>query len=129
MIELRILDGKMAGQIVVARHFPFSVGRSPDADLCLLEDGVWDNHLVLALSDKNQVLLQAGGPGGLEVNGKEVTEAVMRVGDVLRLGSVRIECEFSPVKQVSQVWREYALWGGGALLMLFELFIFFLLYI
>ena len=129
MIELRILNGKMAGQTVEARHFPFSIGRAPDCDLCLLEDGIWDRHAELTLRDDNHILIRAAAPGGMEVDQEPLKEAVLKIGTILRLGGVRIECWTSPMKQYDPRWREYALWIGAALLMLAELAIIYLLFL
>ncbi|MDI9400404.1 MAG: FHA domain-containing protein [Limisphaerales bacterium] len=122
MIELRILSGKMAGQSVVARHFPFFVGRAPDCDLSLLEDGLWDKHLEFAL-DEDRLLVRTVGPGELEVNDRKVSQAFLRLGDSIRLGSLRLECWSSPMEQHSLKWMEYALWLGTGLLILFQLLI------
>lgn len=120
MIELRILNGKMAGQSVVARHFPFLIGRAPNCDLCLLEDGVWDEHLRLVLEDQ-KLMLRTVGPGGqLEVNHQKVSEAPFKVGDELQLGSVKMECGCSVMEQYSLRWVEQSLWLGGAVLMFLE---------
>jgi pSer/pThr/pTyr-binding forkhead associated (FHA) protein len=122
MIELRILSGKMAGQSVVARHFPFFVGRAPDCDLCLLEDGVWDKHLEIA-QEADKVVLRTVGAGQVQINDEKVSQAVLRVGDEVRLGSVRLELWCSPMEQRSLKWMEYALWIGGGVLMALELLI------
>jgi FHA domain len=44
MIRLQILSGKQAGQTILARRFPFRLGRNPQSDLPLTDSGVWDDH-------------------------------------------------------------------------------------
>lgn len=44
MVRLQILSGKQAGQNILVRRFPFRIGRSSEADLCLADAGIWDDH-------------------------------------------------------------------------------------
>lgn len=128
MIELRILTGRMAGQTVLARHFPFTVGRSQECDLCLPDPGIWEKHFIIRLDSANRVLLQAGSTGGIYVNGEQTTSVPMHSGDVVRVGDADISCACAPMRQYDQKWREIALWVGGALLILVEFIVFSLLY-
>ncbi|MBP5761298.1 MAG: hypothetical protein J6W90_07970, partial [Verrucomicrobia bacterium] len=66
---------------------------------------------------------------GMEVDQEPLKEAVLKIGSILRLGGVQIECWASPMKQYDPRWREYALWIGAALLMLAELLIIYLLFL
>ena len=52
MIQLRVLSGKMAGETIFVRRFPFRIGRAPHNELRLDDDGVWDEHLNLAFQKK-----------------------------------------------------------------------------
>lgn len=44
MIRLQIISGKMAGQSITARRFPFRIGRGPESDLRSEDAGVWEQH-------------------------------------------------------------------------------------
>ena len=49
MVQLNILSGKAAGSQPVVRRFPFRIGRAPENELKLDDDGVWDQHLALEI--------------------------------------------------------------------------------
>ena len=122
MIELRILNGKMAGRTLTARHFPFRIGRAPDCQLRLLEDGIWDNHLEFIRTPEGKIKIRAGA-GAVAINGTPQTEAFLKIGDTLRIANIEIECWYSFMKQYDMNWLNYALWIGGLLLMMLQIFL------
>ena len=69
MIQLKILSGKMAGTVTVARRFPFRVGRSPAANLRIEEPGIWDDHLTLSLTAAGQIEATVASGALATVNG------------------------------------------------------------
>lgn len=92
MIRLEILSGKSAGQIILARRFPFQIGRAVSVGLQLAEPGVWERHC--------QIEYRPAADGFWV---KPLGEAQVRVDDVpvegvtrlhnsseLALGSVRL---------------------------------------
>lgn len=90
MIQLQILSGSLAGQRRLVRHFPFRVGRSPQAGLSLAEPGVWDQHCELTVQPEAGICVAALGEARLAVNGENVRSARLRNGDELDLGGVRL---------------------------------------
>jgi len=126
MVELRILTGKMVGQVVSVRHFPFYIGRALDCDLRLEEQAVWNKHLKLDLRE-NEIIVSACGEGSLTVNGIPKKEAEMKIGDEIECGSVKIDCWASPVAQKSQAWRELFVYAVITGLLLLEVLAFFAL--
>ena len=115
MVQLSILTGKQAGNQTIVRRFPFSVGRSPGNHLQLDESGVWDNHLALEWSDPVQLVVRAEPGALLSVNQKPVGEAVLRNGDILSLGSVKLQFWLAPTRQPGLALREGLVWGLIAL--------------
>ena len=117
MVQLEILSGKKAGTSVVARRFPFRVGRSPDASLALDDGGVWDNHLAFEVHRDSSVVLNVQQNALATINGAPSSQtAILKNGDVIEFGAVKVRFGFSPARQRSQRWREIALWIGlGAL--------------
>ena len=85
MIQLKVLSGKKAGTIWVARRFPVRIGRSGAADLQLEEDGVWDEHLQLDFDPAEGIVLSAQPNALASVNGQPVHQAVLRNGDAIEL--------------------------------------------
>ena len=69
MIQLDILSGKKAGTSIVARRFPFQVGRSSDSALLLDDGGVWDHHLTFSSHRGSAVVLNVQQDALATVNG------------------------------------------------------------
>ncbi len=110
----------MAGSELVARHFPFRIGRSATANLRLEDPGMWDEHLVLSLTSDSKIELTAQ-PGALAgLNGETVTHAALRNGDLIQIGAVQLQFGLSPTRQKDLRCRETLVWTGLALLCLFQ---------
>jgi pSer/pThr/pTyr-binding forkhead associated (FHA) protein len=120
VIQLNILSGKMAGDSWVARRFPVRIGRSPNSDLRLEEDGVWEHHLVVSL-DKNGFLLSVEPKALARVNGEPASETYLRNGDVVDAGSVSLRFWVSAVRQNGLGFREALTWVTIALVCLSQI--------
>jgi predicted component of type VI protein secretion system len=116
MIQLKILSGKMAGTETVARRFPFKIGRSAAADLRLEEDGVWDQHLELVFVASTGFVLTTHPDALAAINGHAFREAVLRNGDELAIGALRIRLWLGETKQASLRLREWLTWAAFALI-------------
>ena len=116
MFQFHILSGTQAGTRQVAGRFPFWVGRAPGDDLRLADPGVWDRHARLELRERRHATLVAPSDALVLVNGAAVREARLRNGDIVELGSVRLEFGLSPVRPRSLHFREFLVWAGLALL-------------
>lgn len=116
MIQLKILSGKMAGTETVARRFPFKIGRSASADLRLEEDGVWDQHLELAFVASTGFVLTTHPDALAAINGHPFREAVLRNGDELAIGALRIRFWLGQTTQASLRLREWLTWAAFALI-------------
>jgi len=126
MVQLNVLSGKKAGSQTVVRHFPFRIGRADQNDLPLDDDGVWDSHLALELQRESDRFILAVAPNALAtVNGQSVETAPLRNGDIISLGSVKLQFWLAAVKQRSLRLRELFVW---ALLLLVTLAQFVLIY-
>jgi hypothetical protein len=114
MVQLEILSGKQSGTRWLARHFPVRVGRSAAADLCLAGSGVWDRHLELHF-DPSRGFVLAVQPNALAaVNGQTVQETVLRNGDCIEIGSVKLRFWLGEARQVGLRLREWTMWGALA---------------
>jgi predicted component of type VI protein secretion system len=91
MIQLRILSGKKAGTSWVARRFPVRVGRSAAADLQLEEAGVWDEHFRIALNPGAGFVLETQPDALVTTNGQPLQRAVLRNGDTIEIGSLKMQ--------------------------------------
>jgi pSer/pThr/pTyr-binding forkhead associated (FHA) protein len=110
VIQLKIRSGKTAGATWVARRFPVRIGRAPGSDLCLEEDGVWDQHLVLEVQREEGFVLSTQ-PGALaRVNGEQVQQGVLRNGDTIEIGAVTLQFWLGEVRQSGLRLREALAW-------------------
>jgi hypothetical protein len=118
MLQLEILSGKKAGTHWVARRFPFQVGRASQSALVLDEPGVWDRHADFAIRPGEGITVSAAGDASLLVNGQPARHAVLRNGDLLEAGSVKLRFGLAPVRQRGLGVREGLTWIALAALYL-----------
>jgi len=111
MVQLKILSGQMAGTSWVARHFPVRVGRSASSDIQIEEHGVWDDHFQITLSPAAGYVLATHPEASVTVNGQPVHQANLRNGDVLEVGSLKIQFWLSEVPQRGLAIREGVVWA------------------
>ena len=110
MIQLEVLSGNKAGSRTVVRRFPFRVGRAAGNDLQLDDGGVWDRHLALEF--------QGGGfnlavePDALvAVNGAPFQNQTLRNGDIITLGSAKLQFWLAAARQRSLRFGEMFVWA------------------
>jgi len=118
VVQLDILSGKKAGTQWVARRFPFQVGRSPQSALVLEEPGVWDHHAEFTLRSGEGVMVSATTDASIIVNGQPVRQVILRNGDLLEAGSVKLRFGLAPTLQHGLRLREAITWLGLAALCL-----------
>lgn len=66
------------------------VGRGSDSDLQLLDQGISRRHLDIQYDGNYATAYDLGSTNGTSVNGREISNHVLRHGDVLRVGHTRI---------------------------------------
>lgn len=111
MIDLHVLSGKKAGSRVVVSHFPFLIGRAPQNNLPLEDDGVWDRHLTLEFHEKDGFHAATTPNAIATVNGKPVEKSRLHNGDIITVGSARIQFWLAPAPQRGLSLRENLVWG------------------
>jgi pSer/pThr/pTyr-binding forkhead associated (FHA) protein len=121
MVQFNILSGKMAGNQTIVRHFPFRVGRSDSNDLKLDDDGVWNEHLTLDFSTGEKYVVQAATGALVSVNHENLKTGTLRNGDLISVGSVKIQFWLAATHQRSLKLRETLVWGLLAAVTLFQL--------
>jgi pSer/pThr/pTyr-binding forkhead associated (FHA) protein len=115
MVQLQVFSGQHAGT-TLARRFPFVVGRSSTADLCLEQNGIWDRHLELHLQIPDGFLLKAHPQALTSVNGKPVQQVILRNGDLIEVGPLKIQFSLSETRQRGLRTREFLTWFALAAL-------------
>ena len=118
MVQFKVLSGKKAGTIWMARRFPVRIGRAAAADLQLDESGVWDQHLQLDLSPGEGFVLSAQPNALASVNGQAVHQALLRNGDAIDVGSVKMQFWLGETRQGGLRFREGLTWAGIAIVTL-----------
>ena len=127
MVQLRILNGKMAGTETSARHFPFRLGRSPRADLPLEGDGIWDEHLVMAFDPAQGFILSTQTEAIAAINGEPFQRAVLRNGDVIEIGALKLRFWLGETRQSglqfweSLAWAAFLLITAGQLALIYRI--------
>ena len=111
MIELHILAGKKAGSRSVVRRFPFRIGRAAGNDMTLDDDGAWDHHLALEFNRRDGFRLAAAQNALVMVNSKPVQNALLRNGDVITLGSAKVQFWLAAPRQRGLRLRERMVWA------------------
>ena len=119
MVQLGILSGKKAGTTWVARRFPVRVGRAvANSELRLEEDGVWDQHFQLSFKPGEGILLNAEPDAVTRVNGEPVQQGLLRNGDIIGVGSVKLQFWLKETRQRGLRLREALTWGAIAVISL-----------
>ena len=110
MIQIKILSGKKAGTQPVARRFPFRIGRAAGNELQLDDDGIWDRHLTLEFNRERGFTLVTAPQALTVVNGEPVQTAILRNGDIITLGSAKLQFWLAAARQHSLYLREMFIW-------------------
>jgi pSer/pThr/pTyr-binding forkhead associated (FHA) protein len=89
---------KGVGESVLELHpGPNRVGRSPESDFQLDHHTVSARHCEFILSNDSVLLRDCNSTNGTFVNGQPVKEAVLRPGQMVRLGEVELLVEATEV--------------------------------
>jgi pSer/pThr/pTyr-binding forkhead associated (FHA) protein len=110
MVQIKILSGKKAGSSLDARRFPFSIGRSASSTLQLEEPGIWDEHVKIGLDPAEGFVVETHVNALATINGQPVQRAVLRNGDTIEIGSVKLQFWLSEAPQRGQAVREAFVW-------------------
>jgi two-component system cell cycle response regulator len=82
------IDGPSAGRVVSLPAQQLTIGRSPQADLHLAEDGVSRKHARICWTDGAYVLEDLGSQNGTFLWSKPITAVQLRQGDLIRIGPI-----------------------------------------
>ena len=117
----------MAGTRWVAGRLPFTIGRSPADSLRLEDAGVWEHHCRIEWREDHHAALVAAPEALTTVNGHPAQEAILRNGDILELGSLRLQFGLGPTSHRSLRLREAVTWIGFGLLCLAQIALIYIL--
>ena len=125
--QFSILSGKAAGTVWVARRFPVRIGRAPETDLHCEEEGVWDEHATVLFSPGEGIILQVHPDAIVSVNGQPVERTIVRNGDILELGALKLQFWLAEIPQRGLEWREGLTWAGIVAICLGQIVLIYLL--
>ena len=77
--------------------------------MSLDEPGVWPRHFRITWAPEG-LILEAEPDALISVNGAAVRRGLLRNGDIITLGSLRIRFSLGPVRQFSMAVREWLTW-------------------
>lgn len=118
MVQLHILSGRKAGSPWVARRFPFWIGRSPQSALALDDAGVWDEHAEISVRPEEGVVLKSSVEASTLLNGERIQQVILRNGDLIEIGSVKMRFSLSATQQSGLRVREVTTWIALAVICL-----------
>jgi pSer/pThr/pTyr-binding forkhead associated (FHA) protein len=118
MVQFDVLSGRQAGARWAARRFPVRIGRALANDLRLDDPGVWDEHLELALRPAAGFVLTTRPNALATVNGQPAQSALLRNGDRIEFGSVKLRFWLGEARQRGLRSREWLVWTAIAVICL-----------
>jgi hypothetical protein len=74
----------------LASDRPSVIGRSRSCDLVVRDDSVSRRHVMLAFDGDHVVVTDLGSTNGTLLNGRWITQAEVRPGDLLQLGEIEL---------------------------------------
>jgi len=110
MVHIRVLSGRKAGTELVTRHFPVRIGRAANATIQLEDAGVWDEHLRIDFKHREGYFATAGAEAPVRVNDEPQQRTLLRNGDTVAVGSVRLQFWLAGVAQRRLGYRETFTW-------------------
>ena len=109
VVQLQLLSGNQSGTVFRPTHFPIRAGREPGLELSLDDPGVWQRHFRIDWRPEGLVL-EAEPQALLSVNDSPMPRAILRNGDIITLGAIKIRFSLSAVRQFSLAPREWMTW-------------------
>lgn len=110
MIELIVINDRNPGRRFQSDAAPVRLGRRVDLEVSLPDPGVWDLHAEIGLNPEGWFCLRGLGQALVTVNQHTVQEHRLRSGDVLGIGSVKLQFTLRNSWQRSLKARELGVW-------------------
>lgn len=101
MARIVLLSEGLTGRTFELKAEKTTVGRLPDNAFSIPEASVSSHHAELTLRGSELVVKDLDSTNGTFVNGERVTDAVLKAGQILRLGTVEMRFETGTPAQSS----------------------------
>lgn len=106
---------------MVARRFPFRVGRASGAGLALDDPGVWDAHFELLPAADGAITIRRLAEALVTVDGQSISEIALKHGDIIEIGAVKLRFWLAEARPRSLATREILTWLAIAALFLCQI--------
>jgi len=98
MALLTITTGERTGEKIEIKKSEISIGRSAESDISLDEAAVSGHHCSIVRDGNKLSIRDNRSTNGTRLNGKNVTEARMKPGDILAVGPVEFMVSGSDIE-------------------------------
>ena len=94
-VRLTCIDAVPSASGAVLTHFPVTIGRGDEADICIRD--TWSSRVHCRLSIRGQQLFleDLGSSNGTLVNGSPMSEAPLQSGDQITVGITTFRVTYS----------------------------------
>jgi hypothetical protein len=120
MVEFSLLSGPDRGRVVTIGTLPAVLGRAGSGVVPLAGPGVWDRHFELQKSGDGRIVLRVLGEARVSVGASPIRERVLKNGDELEVGAVRMRFGLSRPSSRSLVGREVGFWCACGVVIVLE---------
>jgi pSer/pThr/pTyr-binding forkhead associated (FHA) protein len=99
-----ICNGEMAGRSFFLDRSVLTIGFSAECDVTIHDDSVATQHAKFLCQDDGDYIQDLSGQNATTVNGVQLNELLLlRKGDIISLGNIRLEYTFIPEAQTSSL--------------------------
>jgi len=92
-MQLRYVDEGGVERVVHLGSVPVVIGRVPDCDVTLADDRVSRRHCEIRYWDGSFVVKNLKSQNGIMVNGERIEIAILKAGDVIKVGGTVLTFE------------------------------------
>ncbi|HEY3242924.1 MAG TPA: FHA domain-containing protein [Phycisphaerae bacterium] len=89
---LVVLSDNDFGRVISIDRPQITMGRSPRADVVIADQEISRRHLMFRLNAEGLFCFDLGSTNGTFVNGRPITQQLIREGDQIRLGETVLKC-------------------------------------
>ena len=93
MAKLVVLNEGLAGQSYELKVEKTTIGRVADNSFPIVQGSVSSHHCEVLLKGSDVVIRDLNSTNGTFINGQQITEAVLKPSQILRLGQVEVRLE------------------------------------
>jgi diguanylate cyclase (GGDEF)-like protein len=87
MPAIKIVNGPERGKVLPLQAGAVSIGRDPDSEIVIADSSVSGRHAEIIAENGEYVLRDLGSTNGTTLNGVDIQEKTLRIGDEIRIGT------------------------------------------